>query len=69
MDRLKELLTEESDEEAILSQSPSEENNNHELIEVISYSIEEGLETASRKLNASIADLEYEIIEKGSSGF
>ena len=32
-----------------------EENTDHEFIEVISYSIEEGLETASRKLDSGIA--------------
>ncbi len=70
MDRLKQLLTEEAEEELSSTQDiTGEENSEHEFIEVISYSIEEGLETASRKLNAGIADLEYEIIEKGSNGF
>jgi len=47
----------------------TEQSTGEEYIEVESYSIEEGLETASRKLKANIADLEYEILEKGSSGF
>ncbi len=70
MDRLKELLTEETDTDAgLMPEVAEEESKDHEFIEVISYSIEEGLETASRKLNAGIADLEYEILEKGSNGF
>lgn len=66
MDRLKELLMDESEE---LPPPASEQSINEEYIEVESYSIEEGLETASRKLKANIADLEYEILEKGSPGF
>lgn len=68
MDRLKELLTEEADSEVMGAEETPEEDS-ADFIEVISYSIEEGLETASKKLNASIADLEYEIMEKGSNGF
>ena len=70
MDRLRELLTEEADvDKSLIQDLPEEESKDHEFIEVISYSVEEGLETASRKLNAGVSDLEYEILGKGSKGF
>lgn len=65
MDRLKELLSAEETETA----PEGQEDGSAEYLEVIAYSIEEGLETASRRLGAGIADLEYEILEKGSNGF
>ena len=54
MNRLKELLAEDIEEEAggqslADALEAEEENKDHEFIEVISYSIEEGLETASRR--------------------
>lgn len=67
MDRLKELLIEDVAGQEPSSDIPEDEGSN--FIEVISYSIEEGLETASKKLNIGIADLEYEILDKGSNGF
>ncbi len=67
MDRLKELLTEDAAVQESSSGIPEDEGD--DFIEVISYSIEEGLETASKKLNVGIADLEYEILDKGSNGF
>ncbi len=63
MDRLKELLMDEPEDEL----SPT--NDNSEYIELEAYSIEDGLEIASKRLGANIADLEYDIIEKGSPGF
>ena len=63
MNRLKELLLDEPEE------IESSESENLDYIEVLSYSIEEGLENASKKLKVGIADLEYEILERGSPGF
>ncbi|MDD5067585.1 MAG: FapA family protein [bacterium] len=69
MDRLKALLnTEEEQAEGLLPEEKQTDDSSN-YIEIIAYSIEEGLETASRKLNSGIADLEYEILEKGSNGF
>ncbi len=67
MDRLKELLSDDVVEPDLPEESSEEDE--HQFVEVISYSVEEGLETASRKLNAGISDLEYEILERGSNGF
>lgn len=68
MDRLKALLSNEIQGDFEETPSSTEEAST-EYIEIISYSVEEGLETASRKLNASISDLEYDILDKGSDGF
>lgn len=61
MDRLKELLKDDFED--------IESEPEYDYIEIESYSIEDGLENASRKLKANIADLEYEILERGTSGF
>lgn len=65
MDRLKELLKEESEISADEQKTASEQN----YVEVVADSIEEGLAKASKQLKCGIAELEYEIIEKGSNGF
>lgn len=69
MDRLKELLSDEevSETAPLLQTSPIDQNS--EFVEIYAYSIEEGLEKASKRLNTSISDLEYEILEKASNGF
>ncbi|MBN1897946.1 MAG: FapA family protein [Spirochaetes bacterium] len=73
MDRLKELLIDETEEsfqsEGVQPPEGGAQSGAEEFIEVEAYSIEEGLEHASKKLKTSIADLEYEILERGSSGF
>lgn len=46
-----------------------EEEEKPREVEVISYSIQEALQAASKELGEEIYNLEYEILEKGSSGF
>ncbi len=69
MDRLKEMLKNDTEIINAISSPTEEKEENVEYAEITAYSLEEALEKAAKKLNASIADLEYTILEKGKSGF
>lgn len=46
-----------------------DDTDSSEEIEIVAFSIKEALEIASREFNTEVYNLEYEIIESGSSGF
>jgi len=67
MDRLKDLLVE--DEEFESKQPDGESFTEETEVEVYAFSIEEALKTAADALKTSIANLQYEVLERGSPGF
>jgi hypothetical protein len=62
MDRLRELLEHDQIMETSAPQGPQE-------IEVFAFSIEEALKEAAKTWNTSLLNLEYEILDRGKSGF
>lgn len=62
MDRLRELLEHDQVMETTADQGPQE-------VEVLAFSIEEALKEAAKVWNTSLINLEYEILERGKSGF
>ncbi|URA10691.1 FapA family protein [Thermospira aquatica] len=62
MDRLRELLEHDQVMETSANQGPAE-------LEVFAFSIEDALKEAAKFWNTSLLNLEYEILERGKSGF
>ncbi len=68
MERLKALLEEDERREAEREALAGVVSEMEEL-EVIANSIQEALEIGAKELGVSIAELDYEVLEKGSNGF
>ncbi len=67
MDRLKDLLDQDQEKDMLGAKSAALPEFTE--VEVFAFSIEEALKSAAEALNTSIVNLEYEIIERGQSGF
>lgn len=69
MDRLLELLEEDQNNELNRRARSSMGMDEEDEIEVFAFSIQEALQSAADELGTSIANLQYEILEKGNPGF
>lgn len=69
MDRLREFLETDQTKELQKNVNSSLDNELDSEVEVYSFSIEEALQTAAEAMGTSIVNLEYEILEKGTTGF
>ncbi len=65
MDLLKDILEEDQKKEFGIKNQPKGETE----VEVYAFTIEEALRKAAEALNTSIVNLQYEILERGKSGF